>query len=105
DVLDAGQFAGIDRLLDLNDTGAALARAKSHQDLVALAEWLVVKPENARVKPPRIGRSAPRVGNDIAPFDKEFAVERDADRTACGLRSRKRGHRPALDAFDFRDFS
>ena len=45
------------------------------------------------------------MGDDIAAFDEQFTVERDADRAAGAVAARERRHRPALDGFDFRDLA
>src|SRR5579872_864532 len=68
--LDARQFAGIDGLLDRNDVGAALFGAEPHQDLIAFGERLLVKPEDARAKPPRITRARAGMGDHVAAFDE-----------------------------------
>src|SRR5206468_6012551 len=70
------------------------------QDRVTLGERLVVQPENPRANPPRIARALPGMADHIAAFEKQFAVERDADRAAGALRAAKRRHRPALDRLD-----
>ena len=61
---------------------------------------LVVQPENARANPARIARAASDMGDHVAAFDEQFAIERDADRSARGLLARDRRSRPALDGSD-----
>ncbi len=93
-------LARIDRLLDRHHGGAAFLRPAAHQQLVALGERLVVQPEDARAQAPRLARRAVRMRDDVAAFDEQFAVERDADRAAGALTTCDRRHRPALDRLD-----
>src|SRR5271169_3824806 len=44
------------------------------------------------------------MSDDIAAFEKQFTVKRDADRTSRGLRAIERRHRPALNTLDLGDF-
>jgi hypothetical protein len=41
-----------------------------------------MQPENTRAKPPCVARAISEMGDDVAAFEKQFAVERDADRPA-----------------------
>ena len=70
-----------------------------------MQQWLVVQPENARANPAGVARAAADMGDDVATLDKEFAVERDADRASRGLNLIDRRYRPALDAPDLRDLA
>ena len=99
------ELAGIDRLLDGDDGGAAFLRPAADQQLVTLGERLVVQPEDARAQPPRLARGGVGMGDDVAALDEQFAVERDADRAARALPARDRRHRPALDRLDLGDLA
>src|SRR3984957_5329097 len=98
---DACEFAGIDRLLDRDHNGAGLARTEPDHDGGARQQRLVVQPENAGADPAGIAGAIADMGDDIAAFDEQFTVERDADRSPGGLRAPHRRRRPALDAPDF----
>ena len=102
---DAGEFARIDGILDRNHGGAAFHRAEPHQDLVARRQRRIVQPEDARLQPPRVARRGADMRDHIAALEEQFAVERDADRTAGALRARHRRHRPAFDDLDLRDLA
>ena len=98
--LGVGEFAGIDRLLDCNHAGAAFPCAEADQDLIALRQRLVVQPENPGADPSCVARCCAGMRNDVAAFDEQFAVERDADRAAGAMAARKRCHRPAFHGLD-----
>src|SRR6185312_12589265 len=100
-----GEFTGVDRLFDGDDAGAAFPRAEPDQDLVALRQRLVVQPENPGANSPRVARRGAGMRDDIAAFDEQFTVERDAHRTAGAVTTVKRRHRPALDGLDFCDLA
>src|SRR6185437_412795 len=104
-VLAARQFTGIDRLLDIDHDRARFAVGEPDQDLVALGQRLVMQPENTRPQPARVARALADMGDDVAAFDEEFAVERDADGAAGALLAVRRRQGPALDRFDFRDLA
>ena len=84
--LHAREFAGIDGLLDRDHGGAGFPGAEPDQDRGARRQRLVVQPENPRAKPAGVARAAADMGDDVAALDEQFAVERDADRAAGGLR-------------------
>src|ERR1700738_3461981 len=77
-------------------TVARLSRVPSRTRI----EGLVVQPENARANPPGVARAVSDMGDDIAALDKQFAVERDADRSPGAVRALDRRRRPALDGPD-----
>src|SRR4029077_18054580 len=99
-VLDARQFAGIDRLVDRDHDGARLARAEPNQDRCARRERLVVQPEKPGAEPARIGWAMYNTRDHIAALDEQFAVERDADRASGALPADQRRDRPAHDRLD-----
>jgi hypothetical protein len=45
------------------------------------------------------------MGDHVAAFDEQFAVERNADRPSCGLYAFDGSSRPTLDAPDLRDLA
>src|SRR5262245_20477559 len=103
--LGVGEFAGVDRLFDRDDAGAALAGAEADQDLIALRQRLVVQPEDPGANSPRVARRGAGMRDDIAALDEQFAVERDADRTAGAMAAVKRRYRPALHRLDLGDLA
>src|SRR5712671_3943486 len=64
-----------------------------------------MQPENPRVDAAGIARAISDMGNHVAAFDEQFAVERDADRSPGALAALDRRNRPALDGFDLRDLA